>query len=558
MRGRSRRLAALVGLSCTLGALAAFASEGLEAVKQDAKVFGKGLVPGLQANATTDPTPERLPGYQPGPYAESFYQDNPDAMATTGSALASSHPGAAAVRTSMQSRPTFEAADIEAAISRGMVVSSDPTQYVTGYSGSHGDCRPLPPGGDMGATYEQSCNTGVRVEESERACPITLHHEFQTRYRYECSLDPVPNQTDACPLFSDVQCSLVGSREGLCMVEGRYGCVEPGADILLLECEQTVPGARLLSSTSVYQGSTRDESACAGLTVDGGCAAPTEVCTDSAPQTREIEGVAITQDCWGWVRTYACAAFTPDSDCAQLEGLGCTYKREACLSEDEPCSMWERVYACPIPDAPQQVTQYICDADVLCMDGHCETITREANDEFKDAAVALNAMRQVSKEFDPDTLTVFGGRRLTCAKTIFGLTNCCVPRGFPLLGGCDAEDRLLKERREAGVCHYVGTWCSAKTLGVCTKKREAHCCFESKLSRILYVEGRAQLGLAWAPPEDEACTGLTIDQFAQLDLSQMDFSEVYAEFTEAARLPDSLALIEEMKQRISEYYGGGQ
>lgn len=548
-------LAVLVGFGASLGTEA---SSDPQAIKQDAKAFGQQLLPGLQANATTDPTNERLPGYRPGPYPESQYQDNPDAMATMGEALSASHPGASTVRSSLQVRPQFDPADIEAVIARGLAVSADPAQYVTGYSGSRGECRPLPPGGDVGATYEQTCNTGVRVEEETRACLITLAHDIRTSYRYECSHDPIRNRVDDCRVFEgQTGCALTGSRPGVCLVPGRFGCVEPGDLILEMQCPALVAGATLLSTSRTYHGSTRNESACTPLAADGTCSTFTEACTDSTPQTRVIEGISITRECWGWVRTYPCAALTPASDCDQLDSLGCTFRREECLSEDTPCSMWERVYACPIPDAPVPPAQYICDGDVVCMDGHCETITREANDEFKDAAVALNALRQVSREFDPNALTVFGGARLTCAKTIFGLTNCCVPRGFPLLGGCDSEDRLLKERREKGVCHYVGTYCSAKTLGVCTKKREAHCCFESKLSRIIYVEGRMQLGLAWASPKEESCKGLTIEEFARLDLSRMDFSEVYAEFTEAARLPDSLAVLEEMKQRITDTFGGG-
>ena len=45
-----------------------------------------------------------------------------------------------------------------------------------------------------------------------------------------------------------------------------------------------------------------------------------------------------------------------------------------------------------------------------------------------------------------------------------------------------------------------------------------------------------------------------LDEFAQLDLSQMDFSEVYAEFTEAARLPDELETSVLIQQKIEDYY----
>ena len=46
----------------------------------------------------------------------------------------------------------------------------------------------------------------------------------------------------------------------------------------------------------------------------------------------------------------------------------------------------------------------------------------------------------------------------------------------------------------------------------------------------------------------------TLDEFARLDLSRMDFSEVYAEFTDAARLPDELQTSELIQQKIRDYY----
>jgi conjugal transfer mating pair stabilization protein TraN len=245
------------------------------------------------------------------------------------------------------------------------------------------------------------------------------------------------------------------------------------------------------------------------------------------------------------------------SDCSQLEGLGCTFLRENCLSEDTPCMNVERVYSCPIPPVPSQSGE-ICDGDIFCLNGECDQIDREPNTDFKDAVVALNAIAQAGKEFDPNNLTVFRGEAMSCTKTIFGLTNCCVPRGFPLLGGCSAGDAALKERREKGECTYVGTWCSSRFLGICLQRRERHCCFLSKISRILQEQGRPQIGKAWGAPRDEQCLGFTIAEFQQLDLSRMDFSEVYAEFTEAARLPEELATVTSMQAKITAYFQANQ
>ena len=63
----------------------------------------------------------------------------------------------------------------------------------------------------------------------------------------------------------------------------------------------------------------------------------------------------------------------------------------------------------------------------------------------------------------------------------------------------------------------------------------------------------------WDKPKEEQCEGFTLDEFARLDLSRMDFSEVYAEFTDAARLPDELETSILIQQKIDDYYArGGQ
>ena len=170
-------------------------------------------------------------------------------------------------------------------------------------------------------------------------------------------------------------------------------------------------------------------------------------------------------------------------------------------------------------------------------------------------------------QFDPNTLTLFRGTRNTCSSKVFGVLNCCKGKGFPLIPGisllvalgCDREEVLLHERDAQGLCAYVGTYCSKKFLGVCLTKKKAYCCFESKLSRILQEQGRKQLPKPWDKPKHEQCEGFTLDEFAQLDLSLMDFSEVYAEFTEAARLPDELETSILIQQKIDDYYArGGQ
>ena len=118
-------------------------------------------------------------------------------------------------------------------------------------------------------------------------------------------------------------------------------------------------------------------------------------------------------------------------------------------------------------------------------------------------------------------------------------------------------DRALDEKDDKGLCHKVGTYCSDKVLGICVTSRDAYCCFGSKLSRILQEQGRIQLNKPWGKPKDAKCEGFTIDEFQHLDLSKMDFTEIYSEFVEAAKLPDEVQVAADIQQKITDYFARG-
>lgn len=540
-----------------------------EAAKAEGKAFGREQAAAAQGAATTSPDASRVPNFSSNP-GEARYFDDPARMEREAASQANGHSGYRAMRDSMDRRARFAHEDLDAVIARSDLINTDPLAFTSGMSvsGSQGRCVPLPPGSGTAARYMATCNVGYTASEETRSCaiPLDVTIETQTRYIYWCSDDGLIGQ-QICTRFHRAGCESLGSIAGPCLgwaeVGGVRFCSEPGDLLSVMSCPAPITGSELRDTieTSIIA-ADRDESRCASLIADGSCHETGDTCTDSDPVTRIIDGVAITQPCWAWERQYACAKYVEAQECQALETTpGCNLVGEECLS-GEPCRTWERVYDCPVPDQPRSPNQFICDADVYCIDGACETITREANDEFKDAVVALNAMDQARREFDPDSLTLFKGTRNTCSSKVFGVLNCCKGRGFPLVPGiqllvslgCNREEMLLHERDAQGLCAYVGTYCSDSFLGVCLTKKKVYCCFESKLSRILQEQGRKQLNKPWAKARDEQCRGFTLDEFSRLDLSQMDFSEVYAEFTEAARLPDELALASDLQQKIEDYY----
>jgi conjugal transfer mating pair stabilization protein TraN len=477
------------------------------------------------------------------------------------------------IRDSMANRARFEPNEIEDVIARSLAINETPLDYTSGMaiSGSQGSCVPLPPGSGAAGTYTATCNTGTRIDQSVGQCavPLVVRVSQQPQYHYLCSplgsfnLSGEPD----CEEFSGALCRVTGHRDGPCLQwgwsGGRKWCTEPGDPLTELTCDEQVAGQtpyRIANATTVT--TTPDESQCTGFADNSDCTLDAEICTDTDPQTRVVDGVSVTKPCWEWQRSYTCIAREAATDCSDIESQGsCRFVREECLTDEDPCETWERIYECPLPGTDSS-TQYVCDGDVYCIDGSCETIQRTANDEFKDAVTALHAMDEARGQFDPETLTLFRGTRNTCSSKVFGVLNCCKGKGFPLIPGisllvalgCNREEVLLHERDAQGLCAYVGTYCSDKFLGVCLTKKKVYCCFESKLSRILQEQGRRQLRKPWDKPKEEQCEGFTLDEFARLDLSQMDFSEVYAEFTEAARLPDELETSILIQQKIEDYY----
>ena len=108
-----------------------------------------------------------------------------------------------------------------------------------------------------------------------------------------------------------------------------------------------------------------------------------------------------------------------------------------------------------------------------------------------------------------------------------------------LLSGCDSQDMEVGMLKGSGMCHEVGTYCSSKILGICVQKSKGHCCFNTKLGRIIQEQGRPQLksfnGVGWGTPKQPYCRGFTPEEFQALDFSKMDLSEYYSEIEARAQ-----------------------
>jgi conjugal transfer mating pair stabilization protein TraN len=122
-----------------------------------------------------------------------------------------------------------------------------------------------------------------------------------------------------------------------------------------------------------------------------------------------------------------------------------------------------------------------------------------------------------------------------------------------LLQGCDQQDMETGMLRGSGMCHEVGSYCSSKILGICVQKARGHCCFNTKLGRIIQEQGRPQLksfnGIGWGTPKRPMCRGFTPEEFQALDFSKIDLSEYYADIEARAQTDIQI----DMKERVDAY-----
>jgi conjugal transfer mating pair stabilization protein TraN len=122
-----------------------------------------------------------------------------------------------------------------------------------------------------------------------------------------------------------------------------------------------------------------------------------------------------------------------------------------------------------------------------------------------------------------------------------------------LLQGCDSQDMETGMLRGSGMCHEIGEYCSSKILGICIQKAKGHCCFNTKLGRIIQEQGRPQLksfnGIGWGTPKSPMCRGFTPDEFQALDFSKIDLSEYYSDIE--ARGQSDIQI--DMKDKIDAY-----
>jgi conjugal transfer mating pair stabilization protein TraN len=542
--------------------------------RSEGEAIARGVRDSTNAAILGNSSPATVPGFEGTDFPQHDYVDDPVDLTAAGEAQRYQDNYRVVVD---PYRTIVDPTTID--LSRAQTIAADPETYLGSAApggGTNGTCNPLPPGGGGSITYLESCNLGSQPYDEARSCtaPLIIQTQGSRYWEYTCETGGLSQGQEMCPDLARIpaasSCSLIRSERigETCLqwVEewnGRRWCADPGEPIYrqYWHCPDPLPGmhGREVNTTRIVS-ETVEEASCQTVRGDSTCSLSSEVCT-RPNETRTIGGLSVTRPCWEWSRAYQCSGLSPANDCSTLEARPeCSFSHDECLSHDADgitCNVYDRWFQCTTPDtgsAPPPA--YVCAGDLYCMAGECTRVEREASTEFKDAMVAMNIMGELRDGFDPDKLRIFSGENLKCTKKVFGLSNCCSGKGVPLLTPflCSREDRDVDKRDDAGLCNYIGTYCSDKVLGVCVTRKQSYCCYGSKLVRILNDEGKAQLGMQWGKPKNPDCEGFLIAQFQQLDLSRMDFREVYAEFVDAAKLPDEVEMSIQIQRKIEAYY----
>lgn len=120
---------------------------------------------------------------------------------------------------------------------------------------------------------------------------------------------------------------------------------------------------------------------------------------------------------------------------------------------------------------------------------------------------------------------------------------------------CDDSDFEVAVQKNAGTCHYLGSRCQSKVLGVCLVKKEVYCCFNSPMSRMMREEllqqGIGQMGTPKAP----SCGGISIAQMMSINMNnEDDLNEIIGRMQLGGFLPDDVM---DPKAAESLYTGSG-
>jgi len=276
--------------------------------------------------------------------------------------------------------------------------------------------------------------------------------------------------------------------------------------------------------------------------------------------TRNINGYLITKDAWQYRQLYHCKMIK--DECSILRSQGCYQVSSRCKEQRQnKCWIYEQKYQCPNGKLSLSKTK-TPELGAFCLTGNCHDTSYQANGEMLDVVSRLSVLKAVQDDIrlqnnSDNNFKIFTGTPYTCSRNCVNFKDCCGGmKGWGVslhLAGCKPEEKQLAEMRQKNLCHQVGnTYCTKRALGKCLKKKTSFCCFGTKFAKLLQEQGRPQLGLDWGTKECPNCRALTIAELSKMDLSKMDFRELFDDVMKKYKQPDLNNLREITSKQIAE------
>ncbi|MCS6181150.1 type-F conjugative transfer system mating-pair stabilization protein TraN [Shewanella baltica] len=272
-------------------------------------------------------------------------------------------------------------------------------------------------------------------------------------------------------------------------------------------------------------------------------------------ETRMINGIAVTLDCWKEQTTYQCAfPNTCDAiaDCS-IQSTSCDTQLGGVCIKDKQQRLCDKQQC--------RDTGLICGADSFALSGDYYDPAATRSTDFNHAAAGLAAVSDAAGDvkdkanINENSAIIFKGNIMECSDKALGISNCCQDSGWGNgigLTSCSEEEKALGTAKEDKLTVSLGQYCAEKVLGVCIRKKKAYCAFDSKLARIVQVEGRAQLGKNFGSAKNPDCSAFSPNELQRIDMSSMDFSDFYEDMYDAIELPST----DEIQKRLQQSVGG--
>ena len=277
---------------------------------------------------------------------------------------------------------------------------------------------------------------------------------------------------------------------------------------------------------------------------------------------RNINGYLITKDAWQYRQIYNCKMIK--DECSTLRAQGCYQVGSKCKEQRQnKCWIYEQSYHCPNGKLSLSKTKAPIDG-AFCLTGNCHNTSYQANGEMLQVMSQLSMLKEIQDDIKAQNnsngdFKIFKGTVHECSRNCLNFKDCCGGmKGWGIklnLAGCKPEEKQLAEMRERNLCHQVGkTYCAKKdpVLKKCIKKKTSFCCFGTKFARLLQEQGRPQLGLGWGSEKCPDCRAITVQELTKLDLSKMNFNELFTDIMKKYKQPNLEHLKEVTSKKITE------